>query len=88
MPDGIELAVYAGLFLAAFMAATILPMQSEAVLVALLLTESYPTWFLVTVASVGNVAGSVVNWGLGRTIERARNWRYFPVKETALRRAQ
>lgn len=34
----IELPVYAGLFLAALLAATVLPMQSEAVLVGLLLT--------------------------------------------------
>lgn len=33
-----DLAVYAGLFFAAFIAATILPMQSEAALVGLLLS--------------------------------------------------
>ena len=38
----IELSVYAGLFLAALLAATVLPMQSEALLVGLLLTGDYP----------------------------------------------
>lgn len=36
-----ELAIYLGLFMAAFAAATILPMQSEAALVGLLLTGEY-----------------------------------------------
>lgn len=37
-----DLAVYAGLFLTAFAAATILPMQSEAALVGLLLLDAQP----------------------------------------------
>jgi membrane protein YqaA with SNARE-associated domain len=84
----IDLAVYGGLFLAAFAAATILPMQSEAALVALLLTGDYPAWLLVTIASVGNVLGSVANWLLGRGIERFRAHPWFPVKPPALHRAQ
>lgn len=83
-----DLAVYAGLFLTAFVAATILPMQSEAALVGLLLLDAQPAWLLVTVASVGNVLGSVVNWLLGRFIERYRDRRWFPVKPAALDRAQ
>ncbi|HHK2384072.1 TPA: DedA family protein, partial [Pseudomonas aeruginosa] len=39
-----ELSGYFGLFLAAFGAATLLPMQSEAVLVGLLLTDRYAVW--------------------------------------------
>ena len=41
--------VHGGLFLAAFLAATLLPLQSEAALVALLLA-GYPPWLLVLVA--------------------------------------
>jgi len=48
---------YVGLFLAAFGAATLLPVQSEAVMVGLLLRD-HPSWALGTVASVGNVLGS------------------------------
>jgi membrane protein YqaA with SNARE-associated domain len=84
----IDLAVYLGLFLAAFAAATILPMQSEAALVGLLLADIHPVWALVGVASIGNVAGSVVNWLLGRGIERFRDRRWFPVGPAALDRAQ
>jgi membrane protein YqaA with SNARE-associated domain len=40
------------------------------------------------VASTGNVLGSVVNWGLGRGIERFRSRRWFPASEAALERAQ
>ena len=83
-----DLAVYTGLFLAALAAATILPMQSEAVLVALLLADAYPIWALIAVASVGNVLGSVINWLLGRGIERFRDRRWFPGNAGALDRAQ
>lgn len=82
-----EFAVYAALFLTALAAATILPMQSEAALVGLLLTGR-PVWLLVTVASLGNVGGSVVNWLLGRGIERFRDRRWFPASPDALERAQ
>lgn len=82
------LVVHAGLFFTAFAAATILPMQSEAALVALLLADTYPVWTLVAAASVGNVLGSVVNWLLGRGVERFRDRRWFPVKPAALERAQ
>lgn len=83
-----EFAVYGGLFLSAFAAATILPMQSEAVLVSLLLVDTYPVWALVSVASLGNVLGSVINWMLGRGIERYRDRRWFPADAAALQRAQ
>lgn len=63
-------------------------MQSEAALVGLLLTDSHAVWALVATASFGNVAGSFVNWVLGRSIERFRDKRWFPVSEKALQRAQ
>lgn len=83
----IDLSAYLGLFLAAFIAATILPMQSEAVLVGLLLAD-YSPWALVLVASAGNVLGSVVNWLLGRGIERFRERRWFPASPEAMARAE
>lgn len=81
-------AALAGLFLAALAAATVLPMQSEAVLVALLLGERHPVVVLVIVASAGNVLGSVINWWLGRGIARFQDRRWFPVRGQALERAQ
>ncbi len=78
---------YLGLFLAAFVAATLLPAQSEAVLVGLL-ASGYKPWLLVAVASVGNVLGSTVNWWLGRQALRFSDRRWFPVKPAALAKAQ
>lgn len=79
---------YFGLFLAAFGAATLLPLQSEAVLVGLLLTDQYPAQVLLAVAITGNVLGSMVNWWLGRYVEHFRHKRWFPVSESNLDRAQ
>lgn len=84
----IDLAALFGLFLAALMAATVLPMQSEAALVALLVAGAHPAWLLVAIAGLGNVLGSVVNWLIGRGIERFRDRAWFPVKPAALARAQ
>lgn len=82
------LAALAGLFLAAFGAATILPFQSEVVFVALQLRETASVGMLVAVASVGNVLGAVVNYVLGRGAERFRHARWFPATERQLDRAQ
>lgn len=80
--------VYAGLFLAAFVAATIFPAQSELALAGLLLGGAYSPWLLIAVASAGNILGSVVNWLLGRAAERFRGRSWFPANPAALERAQ
>ncbi|PIA72483.1 YqaA family protein [Pseudomonas sediminis] len=82
------LSAYPTLFLSAFGAATLLPLQSEAVLVALLLAGQHPLWALLLVATLGNVLGSWVNWLLGRSIEHYRERRWFPVSQTRLQQAQ
>jgi membrane protein YqaA with SNARE-associated domain len=79
---------YFGLFLSALGAATLLPLQSESVLVALLLSQAYSPWALLAVASVGNVLGSLINWLLGRYLEHFRQRRWFPVSEARLQHAQ
>ncbi len=81
-------AVYAGLFAVAFLAATIFPAQSEAVLTGLLWGGDYAPWLLVLVASFGNVLGATVNWGLGRGIERFHDRKWFPLHGSALERAK
>lgn len=82
-----ELAAYGGLFMAALLAATILPAQSEAALAALLLSEAYSPVLLIAVASAGNVLGSVVNWLLGRGIDHIGDRSWFPVGPSQLERA-
>ncbi len=54
---------YAGLFLASFLAATILPLSSEVVLGFLLLNDFDPV-ISVGIATSGNVLGSYVNYAL------------------------
>ena len=76
------------LFLSAFGAATLLPLQSEAVLVGLLMRQPEAWVTLLLVATLGNVLGSVVNWLLGRAIERLRDKRWFPFSPAQLARAQ
>jgi membrane protein YqaA with SNARE-associated domain len=84
----LALTAYLGLFLSAFGAATLLPLQSEAVLVGLLLAKAHPVWALVAVATFGNVLGSLLNWLLGRYVEHFRERRWFPVKPAQMQRAQ
>ena len=55
---------YVGLFLAAFLAATLLPVSSELVLGFLLLNDFNPV-ISVGIATFGNVLGSFVNYALG-----------------------
>ncbi|TFY89085.1 DedA family protein [Pseudomonas kairouanensis] len=79
---------YLGLFVAAFGAATLLPLQSEAVLVGLLLSGDYHLWLLLGVATLGNVLGSLVNWWLGRWVEHFKARRWFPVSDKQLHKAR
>ena len=69
---------YVGLFASALVAATVLPMQSEAVLSGLLIGGAYPVTALVLVATVGNVLGAIINWILGRFLLRFRDRQWFP----------
>ncbi|ATO19589.1 hypothetical protein BS636_07940 [Acinetobacter sp. LoGeW2-3] len=76
------------LFLSAFGAATLLPLQSEAVLLGLLVNSSYSAFVLIAVASVGNILGSCVNWYLGLKIEQYKDRKWFPVSEPQMQKAQ
>lgn len=79
---------YIGLFLSALVAATVLPMQSEAVLAGLLLSGDRSVTVLLLVATVGNVLGSVINWVLGSYLLRFKDSRWFPSNDQQLERAQ
>ena len=79
---------YLLLFTSALLAATLIPAQSEAVLVGLLLNGQSAFWLLIAVATLGNTLGSVINWWLGRYLEHFQDKRWFPVKATSLARAQ
>lgn len=81
------LAVYGGLFFIAFLAASIFPAQSEAVLAGLI-AGGYPVFLLLAFATAGNVLGSVFNWFLGREAVRFSSRKWFPVKPETLLKAQ
>ncbi|MCZ8261044.1 YqaA family protein [Rhabdaerophilum sp. SD176] len=81
-------ATLTSLFFVAFGAASLLPVASEPVLIGLLLAGHVEPWLLVAVASVGNTLGSLVNYGLGRMVERFRHRRWFPASEASLDRAR
>lgn len=76
------------LFISAFASATLLPMQSEALLFTFLITEKYTIWVLLFYASLGNILGSCVNWWLGVRIEQYKHKKWFPVSEEKLLKAQ
>tara|TARA_Y100001934_G_scaffold256956_1_gene325516 strand:+ start:1232 stop:1672 length:441 start_codon:yes stop_codon:yes gene_type:complete len=83
----IESAGYTSLFLSAFLAATVLPLSSEAVLAALVASDGFVLWLLVALASIGNTLGACVNWILGRYCLHWQDRKWFPVSRPALERA-
>ncbi|WP_164157418.1 YqaA family protein, partial [Sandarakinorhabdus rubra] len=44
-------------------------------------------WLLVLVATIGNVAGAVLNYGLGAGAERFRHRRWFPLSAAGWERS-
>lgn len=76
------------LFGSAFLSATLLPGSSEAVLLGLLAGGTGQPALLVTAASLGNIAGATVNWGMGRYILIFKDRSWFPIKEATNARAQ
>lgn len=82
-----EIGVYLGLFGIAFLAATILPAQSELGLAGLILSGDYSLPLLIAVASLGNTLGAVLNWALGRWIEHFKGRKWFPAKPEQLDKA-
>ena len=79
-----EFWIYVSLFLAAFVAATILPAQSELGLAGLLVSSNYNTIVLIAVASIGNTLGAAINWCLGCGIGHFKNNKWFPASPKQL----
>lgn len=65
------------LFMSSFLSATLLPGNSEVVLVAMLLSGVSQPWLLVLIATMGNSAGGVTNVILGRLfpLRKTSRWR-------------
>lgn len=79
--------VYLTLFVTAFMAATLLPVSSEALLGSLAI-HGHPGGWLWFWATIGNTLGSVINAVIGRQADRFKHKRWFPVSEQQLARAR
>ncbi|HHA1715243.1 DedA family protein [Enterobacter kobei] len=71
MSDALSLA---SLFASSFLSATLLPGNSEVVLVAMLLSGVSQPWLLVLIATMGNSLGGLTNVILGR---------FFPLRKTS-----
>lgn len=82
-----DVAAYGSLFLVALVAATIFPAQSELLLAGLHASGNYHDGLLILVATVGNVAGSTINWALGRYLMHFQDRRWFPVSRPLVERA-
>jgi len=54
-----------GLFISSFLAATLLPGGSEAVLFAVLKAYPEALWLALTIATIGNTLGGMVTFGMG-----------------------
>ena len=77
-----------GLFLSALVSSTLLPGGSEALLAWLVASGEHSLWLLLLMATVGNVLGSLMTWGMGYWVahrfplraldkpehQRARHW--------------
>lgn len=65
------------MFIASFIAGSVFPFSSETLFVLLLLTDADPLTLFVA-ATVGNVAGSMFNYGVGRLGNPAWRDRLMP----------
>ena len=79
--------IYLSLFIISFLAATILPFSSDLTLAGLIATSSYDNLFLLIIASLGNVLGSVVNWTLGFYSRKLSKKKWFLFKDEQIERS-
>ncbi len=78
---------YIGLFFGSFMAATVVPFSSDALLVALLAVGGHPVIALLT-ATAGNWLGGLTSYWVGRGGKWAWIEKWFRVKRETLEKQQ
>ena len=78
---------YWGMLLAAFLAGSVFPFSSEAVMVGLMAAKLDP-WLLMVYGTVGNVLGSVLNYCIGRMGKTEWFEKYLHVKPESMDRAR
>lgn len=74
-----------GLFLASFLAATVLPGGSEALLWGFLHLHPAEMWSALALATLGNTAGGMTSWWCGRYLPRWQRLENLPHKERMVR---
>ena len=75
-----------GMFIAAFLAGSILPFSSEAVMIALLAIGVDP-WFLLFTAALGNTLGGITCYCIGRMASPEWLQRTFRIKDKHMQQA-
>ena len=78
---------YWGMLLAAFLAGSVFPFSSEAVMLALL-ASGLDAWQLVVYGTIGNVLGSMFNYGVGRMGKIEWIEKYLKIKREKMERAE
>ena len=78
---------YLGLFLAAFLAATILPLGSEVVLSAMLVTGYTPV-LVILVATLANVLGALSNYAIGYWASKTVVKKWLKLSDQDIARAE
>ncbi len=84
MEEWSELAL---LFVSAFLAATLLPAQSEILLATMHAQNQHSAWLLVAFATAGNVMGAIVNLILGRYLIHFKDRKWFPIGKESMKKA-
>lgn len=79
---------YWGMGIAAFLAGTIIPFSSEVVMAALLATSSMDPFLTVLSGTIGNVAGSMVNYWIGTIGNMKIINKYLGIKEERIQKTQ
>ena len=78
---------YWGMLLTAFVAGSFFPFSSEAVMTGLL-TAGLDPWALIVYGTIGNVAGGMFNYSVGRMGHTEWIERYLHVKQSDMDRAR
>ena len=79
---------YWGMLITAFLAGSVFPFSSEAVMLALLATPGIEPWPLVIYATIGNVLGSMFNYCVGRMGKTEWIEKYLKIKREKMERAE
>ena len=79
---------YIGMCLAAFLAGTFVPFNSEVVMAALVATTSMDPWITVISGTIGNVAGTIFNYYIGRIWDVQTISKWMRIKEKRLVRTK